>query len=1295
MLASRAMAGDVRDKGSLVYPAGPRQAPADLATPTRSYKLRAWLAMLGLLAFVALYFALTGWFAWTAVRLVRAGVRGGPDAALGFIAAVPSAFFALFLAKGLWFIKRGSLTGLVEVTEEEQRALFIFLNRIADDAGAPRPHRVFLSPRVNAGVFFDLSLMNLLVPTKKNIEIGLGLVNTLTLGELKAVLAHEFGHFAQRTMTVGRWFYISQQIAGSIVAKRDALDRFLMGLSHSDIRIAWIGWVTRLVVWSIRAVLDTAFTLVVIAERSLAREMEFNADLVAVSLTGSDALIHALHKLGAADQAWDDAVRFAAAENAKGRRIGDIFPLQTRFIEQVRRVIDDEAYGRAPALPDEDRAGHRVFKAELGQPPRMWSTHPPNREREDNAKRRYVEADPCDESAWSVFSRPDRLRAQITAELLDRLSEDEVKPAETTRPPLEETLAKVDERFARPSLDRRYHGVYLGRSPMRHVRSASDAYAERPKGREGILAALAALYPADLREAVEGLRELHQEHTALEGLRDGVLSAPGGVIRHRGKMMRGKDLPKVIAVVGRERDQLRRRLSQHDRACRAAHVAAAGKLGQGWKEHLKSLSALLHYAAHSEANVDDAAGKLGNVFAVVTADGRVSSSEMTRLVAAAEDVHDALSAVARGAAAVHLPPAVAAKLSVESWAKALPKALDLGSPYRESMGAWLKVIDSWVGAYSGPLGALRQSSLDALLEAEDQVARAFRDESDPGPAPEPALVPGDYPTLLVGEERPRQKQLDWWDRFQVADGLVPSIARFAVAGAIVAGVVAAGGRVGSPEVVVYNGLRRAVVVRVGDGSATVASGAHVTVEVGSSRKIVVEARTAEGQLIESFEAEAEASFGKYVYDVAAAAPFVEWTAVYGTAQQREPQVVGAVRWRATEANDLFVDPPTSQSGSGSGTTRLVLAAAEGVAQTLATVPNDEQRSAVVLAHARWDALDVPTTMAWLTMADDAAEFPALLAARLSDEPNAVPLLRIEQDHAGPDRAAVCARHIARADAAPDDADLRYLRIRCLADRRERDEAYLREHDKARTNPWLAQAAAMVMAERGDFREAESLLHYARAKVPALAHLATEEARIRRLLAADQKTPRVASVQDLTGAWWLLDVQLDMEKDGDAPSGVLQAYRLLARGEVSRAVAACGQGNGCDALLRLAAASDGAPEDLADRALALGDRALHYTTVWTSLALAKRRRADPAPYLAVARKAYPGDLDVVDEVLAFSDEAALRADPKAFEAKLATLQPFLRGEACLMAVILLGKEAPPRWRTYAKALLFTDERPYLR
>ena len=44
---------------------------------------------------------------------------------------------------------------LVEITEAEEPILLAFVRQVAADAGAPRPHKVFLSARVNAAVFYN------------------------------------------------------------------------------------------------------------------------------------------------------------------------------------------------------------------------------------------------------------------------------------------------------------------------------------------------------------------------------------------------------------------------------------------------------------------------------------------------------------------------------------------------------------------------------------------------------------------------------------------------------------------------------------------------------------------------------------------------------------------------------------------------------------------------------------------------------------------------------------------------------------------------------------------------------------------------------------------------------------------------------------------------------------------------------------------------------------------------------------------------------------------------------------
>lgn len=238
----------------LPYPPSPVGIPADFTKPGKSYQKRVWIASAGILSFVILYLGFSGWLLYKSFRLFANTFTGGDDGFLSFVVGVITGFLGVFMVKALFFITRSNTNGYLEIDAAREPRLFAFIYRIADEVGAPRPHKVFLSNRVNAAVFYDISFINLFFPTRKNLEIGLGLVNTLNLGEFKAILAHEFGHFTQRSMIIGRWVYIAQQVAHQIVAKRDGLDRFLATLSGVDFRVAWVGWLLSILVWAIRAV---------------------------------------------------------------------------------------------------------------------------------------------------------------------------------------------------------------------------------------------------------------------------------------------------------------------------------------------------------------------------------------------------------------------------------------------------------------------------------------------------------------------------------------------------------------------------------------------------------------------------------------------------------------------------------------------------------------------------------------------------------------------------------------------------------------------------------------------------------------------------------------------------------------------------------------------------------------------------------------------------------------------------------------------------------------------------------
>ncbi len=1270
-----------------VYPAGPSSVPPGLTRSTRTYRLHAWLAMGGLALFVALYLGLTAWFTWTAYRLI-VGMTHGGDALMGVVAGACSAFLAIFMCKALFFVQHRHQIDDIEVTAEQQPRLFAFINRLADEAGAPRAHRVFLSPRVNAAVFYDLTVLNLLFPSRKNLEIGLALVNTLTLGELKAVLAHEFGHFAQRSMAVGRWVYVAQQIAAHIISKRDALDSFLRALSRFDLRIAWVGWLLSLVVWSIRSMMETVFRIVLLAQRALSREMELQADLVAVSLTGSDALIHALHKLGAADDAWSRAVAFADAELREKRRVTDLFAVQKHITNKLRDILDNPAYGEVEPLPAANPEQHRVFKTSLGQPPRMWSTHPENSEREHNAKRTYIAATIDERSAWEVFDDVPGMKERMTAHVFR--TDTQAQPV-----PVEESLAKLDEKFNRAYYDRSYRGAYLGRSLTNHCRHTNELYGVTLR-EEHIVAELDSIYPDTLANELEQLRSLEEEHGALRALKEGFLAAPGGIIRHRGKELRRADLQQAIDEIQEELEKARTAVLAHDKRCRSVHLSAAKQLGNGWEEYLRGLLAVLHYAEHNEANLDDAYGAMRNVLSVVTADGRVSGKERQRLIHACADVHNALRHIYEDEGRkIQLDRTLLRRLKVDDWQVALG---DFRLPLADddNLGDWLQAIDSWVGSAMSALAALRQAALEQLLLVESQVARFVRTKLQPGAAPEPSFIPPQYPVFVPGHsERPRQRKLDLWDRFHVADGLVPTLARLTVACGIIVAVLSVGTTVGSTIVNIYNGLGRPVTVDIGGASTHLIPFSHAKLTVSDQEHYAIKTTADGGQLIEQFEVDIPYGSHQSVYNIGGASLLVEWTATYGNLQPPQERIVGPVRWTTSQANFIFEEPPESISTSrhSDGGTRTVMGAFghDSPAALLQVMKDEKQIRDVVAMHALWDSSEARHTAEWLAAASRMPGFDETLRARLALQPGDVLTMRAEQDYSEEQQhAEVCERHRSMAQGQPANMDLQYLAARCLDTEAQRNRAFAALFAKAPDHGWLAAAVAYTHMDERRWQDAADIFDVALAKMsPSMSeHVAIDSLRVRRMLSFDGNVP-VAELKQRSSTLQYLDA---VEGGRELRPGNEKAYYHLSRGAPNLAARELKHANAPDQrVLRLAAASDGAEPAVIEAALALPTtEALDDDTMLVSLALALRERRDPEPYIAAFRDSATSG---AQQALGFI--ATLRRGGSVEEADrlLEGVDYRLRSHAYAAALVLMGKRAPKEWRMSATRMLFVFERPY--
>jgi Zn-dependent protease with chaperone function len=371
-----------------LYPPCPANVPEDLTEPTQRYRKQVKLVLWSLAGFLLIYCGLL---------LLAAGMLFGSLLLMAFVPNPVLLIFMpfglllfLFLLKSLFKRQRKDRDALIEIHEDEHPRLFEFINQLCDDTGAPFPKAVYVSPDVNASVFYDSSVLNLLVPTQKNLLIGLGLVNVLPLDEFKAVLAHEFGHFSQKSMALGRYVYVAKRIIGDMVYGRDFWDEWVERGKETDIRVAWIAWAVYGMVWVLRQPLKLAFKLIDVTDAALSRQMEFNADRVAVSVAGSDAIVHSLFRLDFANDCLNQALEDLGQAKDHGLYSRDLFYHQTKAAPFVRAMRRKPDLGVVPALPADPTVCIELFKPGDDGVPCMYATHPGNYDREQSAKHIYI-----------------------------------------------------------------------------------------------------------------------------------------------------------------------------------------------------------------------------------------------------------------------------------------------------------------------------------------------------------------------------------------------------------------------------------------------------------------------------------------------------------------------------------------------------------------------------------------------------------------------------------------------------------------------------------------------------------------------------------------------------------------------------------------------------------------------------------------------------------------------------------------------------------------------------------------
>ena len=394
------------------YPASPTKLPKNLTALTSSYQARAFLAILGILTFFILYLAmvtalayLTYWaFTYDMGNINKVTILGK----IGAIAGSAMLFF--FTLKFIFKLKNHKPENRIKLKKEDYPELWSFILKICNETGAPKPKNIYADPDVNAYVAYSNMWLSLFFPVRKELTIGLGLVSCVSMSEFKAIMSHEFGHFSQRSMKIGSYIISANTIIHDMIFTRDKWDDILDQWRASDLRLSFAAWIITPIIWLIRKMLALFYQFLNIMYSSLSREMEFNADKVAISTSGSEAIISGLWKLDSGFTKWNNTIQHAYLAAPKKIFVKNLYTHNNLSIMRDK----DEQLNVLSALPKDERGGKMFFTSSEHSKVNMYASHPPNDKRQDNAKTPFVECESDETSPWVLFSKNEKLQEKMT-----------------------------------------------------------------------------------------------------------------------------------------------------------------------------------------------------------------------------------------------------------------------------------------------------------------------------------------------------------------------------------------------------------------------------------------------------------------------------------------------------------------------------------------------------------------------------------------------------------------------------------------------------------------------------------------------------------------------------------------------------------------------------------------------------------------------------------------------------------------------------------------------------------------
>jgi hypothetical protein len=447
---------------------------------------------------------------------------------------------------------------------------------------------------------------------------------------------------------------------------------------------------------------------------------------VAVSLTGSDALIHGLARLEFANECLADAAKSLDAAADHGLFTDNLFYHQSQSAIRLRKVQKNDRAGLPPELPADPKEQVTVFQQVNDGIPDKYRSHPTDNMRERNAKRIYVRSVIDERSPWILFGNSRGLKTVVTSQFyfnsLNRHERYDPRSAATVQ-------EFIDAEHAETTYDPKYQSWY----DDRFINAGElQLLPPRPWLQEQLTTWFADWPPRDLEERVKKYRERQGEYGLLQGLESGELQLTGNTFTFRGDEYSKRDVKRLLDDVDRELESEIESFRKLDREAFLAHWSLTRVMHTGDGANKVESELLERYRFHEalQGLLRGMLGEQGRLRAIcgfLTNNRQLNEADFGAIRDGLQEVHKSLRNNLKDASEWRTP----ALINVPAGSSLYDLILDRGDRSMERLegdsisGEWIGKLATRLEGVLGRLKRLHFKSLGSLLVLQEKLASQF------------------------------------------------------------------------------------------------------------------------------------------------------------------------------------------------------------------------------------------------------------------------------------------------------------------------------------------------------------------------------------------------------------------------------------------------------------------------------------------------------------------------------------------------------------------------------------------